>query len=74
MQNCIRRIIDRCNKIATENGLQQRQTYIRISKQLLRDCYNPNHPKRKKRARASLSKLRTIAGRLVREIKRHLQP
>lgn len=69
-----KKIIDRCNKIATENGLQQRQTYVRISKQLLRDCYNPNHPKRKKRARASLSKLRTIAGRLVREIMRNLQP
>lgn len=69
-----KKIIDSCNKIATENGLHQRQTYVRISKQLLRDCYNPNHPKRKKRARASLSKLRTIAGRLLREIMRELQP
>lgn len=67
-----KKIIDRCNKIATENGLQQRQTYVRISKQLLRDCYNPNHPKRKKKARASLGKLRTIAGRMVREIMREL--
>lgn len=67
-----KKIIDKCNKIARENGIQQRQTYVRKSKQLLRDCYNPNHPKRKKKARASLGKLRTIAGRMVREIVREI--
>ena len=67
-----KKIIDRCNKIASENGMKQRQTYVRKSKDLLRDCYNSNHPKRKKKARASLGKLRTIAGRLVREIMREL--
>ncbi len=32
-----------------------------------------HHPKRKKEARAALRKLRTIAGRLVRELERKLE-
>lgn len=35
-----KKIIDRCNKIAKREGIQQRQTYTKVSKQLVRDTYN----------------------------------
>ncbi len=67
-----KKIIDRCNKIAEEEQIKQRQNYKRISKQLLRDSYNGQHPKRKKKAQKAKKKLKTIAGRLVRELERKL--
>lgn len=67
-----KKIIDKINQIATKEGINQRQTYVRISKQLLRDTHNAKHPKRAKKARASMKKLKTIAGRLLREVKREL--
>lgn len=67
-----KKIIDRCNAIARDNGIEQRQTYIRISKQLLRDTHNFTHPKRRKKAKRSERKLKTIAGRLLRELEREL--
>jgi len=67
-----KKVIDKCNKIAEEESVKQRQNYKRVSKQLLRDSYNSQHPKRKKRARKSMKKLKTIAGRLVRELERKL--
>jgi len=44
-----KKIIDKVNKIARIEGVDQRQSYKRIAKQLVRDTYNPNHPKRKKK-------------------------
>ena len=41
-----------------------------MSRQLLRDCYNAKNPRRRKKASSSLRKLRTIAGRVVRELER----
>ncbi len=38
----------------------------------MRDTYNGNHPKRRKKANASKRKFKTIAGRLVRELQRKL--
>ena len=67
-----RKVIDKCNAIATEEGIQQRQTYKRISKQLLRDTYNPTHPKRRRKAKQSQRRLRTLAGRQLRELGRLL--
>jgi len=67
-----RKVIDKCNTIATEEGIQQRQTYKRISKQLLRDTYNPTHPKRRRKAKQSQRRLRTLAGRQLRELERLL--
>ena len=67
-----KKIIDKCNGIAKEAGVNQRQTYVRISKQLLRDSYNSKHPKRRKKAKKSRSKLKTLAGRMIRELKRKL--
>jgi len=67
-----KKIIDKCNGIAKDAGIDQRQTYVRISKQLLRDSYNSKHPKRRKKAKKARSKLKTLAGRMIRELERKL--
>lgn len=67
-----KKVIDNCCKIAHKEGLVQRQTYKRISKQHLRDAYFGHHPKRKKKAVMARKKLRTIGLRLVRELERKL--
>ena len=69
-----KKIIDKCNKIAKSEGVPQRQTYLRTSKQLLRDTYNRSHPKRRKKAKKADRKLKTIEGRLLRELTRTLRP
>ena len=45
-----KKIIDKCNALAEKNNITQRQSYVRISKQLVRDTYNGTHPKRRKKA------------------------
>ena len=67
-----KKIIDKCVKIAKQEGLKLRRSYKRTSKQLVRDTYNGTHPKRRKKARAAKKKLKTIAGRLIRELDREL--
>ena len=67
-----KRVIEKCNALAGKEGIIQRQSYKHVSKQMLRDTYNSNHLKRKKKARKAQSKLRTIAGRQVRELERKL--
>ncbi|MFV0289351.1 MAG: IS5 family transposase [Mangrovibacterium sp.] len=67
-----KKIIDKCNSIAKERGIVQRQTYIRKSKEFLRDTHNSKHPKRRKSAQKARKKLRTIALRLIRELERKL--
>lgn len=69
-----KKVIDRCNALAGRTGVVQRQTYARVSKQLVRDTFNPKHPKRAVKARKAGKKLRTIAGRLLRELERGLSP
>jgi IS5 family transposase len=39
-------VIDKCNKIADNEGIKQRQKFKKESKQLLRNTYNGQHPKR----------------------------
>jgi IS5 family transposase len=67
-----KKVIDGCNRIAKNEGIEQRQTYIRTSKQMLRDTYNGKHPKRSKQAKKAVRHLRTLAGRQVRELYRLL--
>lgn len=67
-----KKIIDKCNKIAEREHVDQRQNYKRVSKVHLRLTHNANHPKRKKQAKKSQEKLKTIAGRLLRELERKL--
>jgi len=63
-----KKVIDKCSKIARAEGIKQRQSYQRTSRQLLRDTYNSEHPRRKKKAVRAQRKLKTIAGRVVREL------
>jgi len=65
-----KRIIDKVNKIAKQEGIVLRQTYTRTLKQLLIDQRFHSHPKRRKKAKAALRKIKTIAGRQVRDIER----
>ena len=67
-----KKVIDKCNAIAQAEKIKQRQSYTRTSKQLLRKTHNYDHPKRKKAARKATASLKTIAGRLVRELERRL--
>jgi len=69
-----KKVIDKCNAIAGACGIIQRQTYVRTAKQLVRDTYNPKHPKRASKAKKSGKKLKTIAGRLIRELEREMKP
>jgi transposase, IS5 family len=67
-----KKVIDKCNAIAQKEGIQQRQTYVRVSKQLLRDTHNSKHPRRRKKATKAMRKLKTLAGRQLRELERKL--
>ena len=67
-----KKVIEKCVLIAEKAGIEQRQSYSRVSKQLLRDAYFGHHPKRKKKATMARKKLRTIGKRVVRELERKL--
>lgn len=67
-----KKIIDNSFQIARIENIVQRQSYKRTSKKLLRDTFNSTHPKRKKKAQRAQKKLRTIAGRVVRELQNKL--
>lgn len=69
-----RKIIQNCLSIASEEGIELRQSYKRVVKQLMKDQYNGKHPSRIKKARKAIRRLKTIAGRLVRELKRKIHP
>ncbi len=67
-----RKIIDNCVRIAEEKDIVLRQSYKRTVKKLLLVQRFRNHHKNKKKAVAAQRKLKTIAGRLVRELYRKL--
>ncbi len=68
-----KKIIKKCLKIAEENDLQLRQTYRRTLKKLSYDQRFRNHPKNKGKAKKADRKVKTIAGRLVRDVERKLE-
>lgn len=67
-----RRVIEHCRRIAEAEGIDQRQSYVRVEKKLVQDQRFGTHPRNRKKARKAVRKLRTIAGRLVRELERKL--
>ena len=69
-----KRIIDKCRGIAEKEGLIIRQSYRRTIKKLSLDQRFRNHPKNYGKARKADRKIKTIAGRLVRELERKLAP
>lgn len=68
------KIIRKCWKIAEQEGITLRQPYNRILKKLRTLAYNATHPKRRKKALKAQRKIKTIAGRLVRDVNRKLSP
>ena len=67
-----KKIIHRCRAISEGEGLPVRQRYTRTLKRLSLAQRFRNHPKNKAKARKANRKVKTIAGRLVREVERHL--
>jgi transposase, IS5 family len=67
-----KKIINQCKDIADKEKLELRQAYTRTIKKLTLDQRFRNHPKNSNKARKADRKIKTIAGRLVREIKRKL--
>ena len=67
-----KKIIDNCLKISSKECTSLRQSYRREVKILMKDQYNSKHPKRSKKARKARKRLQTIAGRLIRELRREL--
>lgn len=69
-----RKIIKKCQQISKKEQLPVRQSYTRTLKKLGVDQRFRNHPKNKNKARKADRKVKTIAGRLVRELERNLSP
>jgi len=69
-----RKIIKKCQQIATTEQLPVRQSYTRTLKKLGVNQRFRHHPKNKAKARKADRKVKTIAGRLVRELERNLPP
>jgi IS5 family transposase len=67
-----KRIIEHCVAIAEKEAIELRQSYRRTTKKLMLAQRFRRHPKNHKKARAAQRKLKTIAGRLLREIERKL--
>jgi len=69
-----KKIIKKCQKIAQIEQLPVRQSYTRTLKKLNRDQRFRNHSKNKSKAHKADKRIKTIAGRLVRELERNLAP
>ena len=67
-----KKIIKECLKIAGENDLKLRLTYTRTLKKLSCDQRFRAHPRNKGKAKKADKIVRTIAGRLVRDVERKL--
>ena len=67
-----KKVLDNCNAIAKDENVKQRQSYVRVSKKLVQKSYNGSHPSRAKQAKKARSKIRTLAGRQLRELRRKL--
>jgi len=74
-----KKVIDQCTKISKKEGIEIRQSYKRTVKKLLMKQRFRNHPKNRKKALSAAGirpygkrKLKTIAGRLVRELYRKM--
>lgn len=62
--------IERLGELAKDNGIDLRQSYVRIAKQTLIMVQRYRHAKQMKRAKKSMRKLHTYLGRLIRDVER----
>ena len=67
-----RKIINKCVSIAEDEGIELRQSYRCTMKKLAQEQRFRRHPKNYRRARKADRRVKTIAGRLVRELDRKL--
>ncbi len=63
---------ERLVKLAAKNGIELRQNYNLIAKTLLRKISGYLHAKQMKRARKAIKHLKTIVGRVVRDVERKI--
>ena len=74
------KVIQWCRRIAQAEEVNQAEevklwrSYSRTVPRLMKQQFNAKHPKRRKSARKALKQLKTIAGRLTRELERKLDP
>lgn len=68
-----KKIVKKVLGIVKKLGLPLRQSYTFVLKGIYRDQRFRNHPRNRKKALKADRRLRTIAGRLVRELKRNLK-
>ena len=66
------KIINRLNKLAKLHGIAQRRTFVKEVKNCRLAIRNFRHPKKRRKAKKALKRLRTIAGILIRELRRKL--
>ena len=67
-----KKIVRKVPEIVHKSDLPLRQSYTFVLKRIYRDQRFRNHPKNRKKALKADKKLRTIAGRLVRELKSNI--
>jgi IS5 family transposase len=67
-----KKIVEKCRDIAAKEGIVLRQSYKRTMKQLMIDQRFRDHPKRRKKANAAARRIKTIAGRMVRDLERKM--
>lgn len=67
-----KKIVSKVLKIVRDLNFPLRQSYKFVLKGIYRDQRFRNHPKNRKKATKADKRLRTITGRLVRELRRHL--
>jgi len=66
------RIINRLNKIGKAHGVSQRRTFVKEVKSLRLAIRHFRHVTKRAKAKRALKRLRTIAGILIRELRREL--
>lgn len=68
------KVIETTRRIAKREGISLRQSYVRVLRRERWKLRYHQHPKRAKEARAAARTIKTIAGRLTREVRRKLSP
>ncbi|CAC9659774.1 ISPg7, transposase [uncultured Gammaproteobacteria bacterium] len=64
--------MNRLNKLAKHHGIQQRRTYVKEVKNCRLAIRHFRHVKKRAKAKKALTRLRTIANKLIRELQRKL--
>ena len=67
-----KKVIDTCRNIAKQEGIPLRQSYSRVTPQLLRQASNRKSPHQKIKARKATRRVQTIGRALVRELVRKM--